>query len=754
MNAHIEDKSVTRRELKRILYQRPLIIPAVLCLITCLVTYHTESVFPAVITACFMLIFGVAFCRDNMHILLCYFITALLAVFAGLSISARLASFSGFTGYSIYRAEVFDIKYRADGTAVLECSLECGAHAAVYVPSSEGIGTGDVIRLTGKLSEPERPGNPGEFDYAEYLRRKGISYVMWPEEIRVISKGTALETLPGIVSYQIYLLRLYFLNTFSAGDADIKAVASAVFTGDTSLLDDDLTRSFRLTNCAHLLAVSGTHFAGFLLVLPLILKTLHTGRKKAVFVYASAALAIGMFTGWSDSVIRACVMSTCSFASRDGPSAMGLAALIMITADPFSPLGSGFQLSFAAAGVLLIFLPPVKDKLMRAGLSKTVSDLLAPALTVTAAMLPFCSVTGIRVHPAIIVIQITSSVILQTACMFLIPGFALGINAPAVFCLRVLISLARTGSEIVSSAGIPVTKADGPVIAFLALAGLCLLPSCFVKKHLVMPLCIMLSVCIGFRTAEILTRPKVQVIFADVGQGDCCLIITDDKTCLIDAGVYDEGAKTVRNMLDYYGIASVDYAFMSHWDADHAGGIAALYAGGRINTVYTAFTGEDDDVKDFLDAVPFREGEEDMFLSACIKVPCGQVFVLGEGVELKVIAPKQAAGGGNADSLVMVLESGGKTVLFTGDIGTETEQELIQEGVLSDCDILKVAHHGSKYSTSEDFLEATTPEIAVISVGKNNFYGHPTEECLVRLENCGCEIYRTDTDGAVILGIG
>jgi len=143
-----------------------------------------------------------------------------------------------------------------------------------------------------------------------------------------------------------------------------------------------------------------------------------------------------------------------------------------------------------------------------------------------------------------------------------------------------------------------------------------------------------------------------------------------------------------------------------------------------------------------------------MFLSACTKVPCGQVFVLGEGVELKVIAPKQAAGGGNADSLVMVLESGGKTVLFTGDIGTETEQEIIQEGVLSDCDILKVAHHGSKYSTSEDFLEATTPEIAVISVGKNNFYGHPTEECLVRLENCGCEIYRTDTDGAVILGIG
>ena len=749
-----EDKAATLQEIKRILIQRPLVLPAVFTFVTCIACYFAESFYPAVITAVIVLVFGITVCNNRRRLILCYFITAVVIVFAGCRISFRSASRNDITGQGVYMARVSASEYRADGTSVLDCCLDSGAHVAVYSGISDEISTGDVLRLFGNLSEPDRPGNPGEFDYADYLHRKGIRYVMWPVSVSVICKGNAIDALKGAADHQMYLLRLGFIDAFSSGDKYIRVLALAVFTGDTSLLDDDTVRAFRLSNCAHLLAVSGTHFAGFLLILPMLLKAIHIKRIPAVIAYAAASFAVGMFTGWSDSVTRACVMSTCSFASRDGPSAMSLAVLIMLTANPFAALGMGFQLSFAAAGALLLFLPALKERLKRAGMNDGFAGLIAPVLTVMAAMLPFSGITALRLQSVILAIQIAASLMLQTACMFLIPGFALGINTPAVFCLRLLGKITAAGAATVSTAGIRVTEPGGVILACCALMALFLLPACFAKRHLIVPLCVVLSVCIGIRAAEMLVRPKAQVIFADVGQGDCCLIITDDKTCLIDAGVYEEGAVAVRDLLDHYGIASVDYAFMSHWDADHAGGIAALYMQGRIKTVYTGYTGKDKDVVDFLSVIPFSEVMAEDFLASCKKVSAGQYFKLSKGVELKVIAPEKASGGGNDDSLVMTLESGGKTVLFTGDIDAGTEEELIRAGVLCDCDVLKVAHHGSKYSTSEGFLEAVSPEIAVISVGKNNFYGHPALECLERLENSGCEIKRTDTDGAVIISLG
>ncbi|MBQ5422250.1 MAG: hypothetical protein IIU27_00065, partial [Clostridiales bacterium] len=175
----------------------------------------------------------------------------------------------------------------------------------------------------------------------------------------------------------------------------------------------------------------------------------------------------------------------------------------------------------------------------------------------------------------------------------------------------------------------------------------------------------------------------------------------------------------------------------------------------RIKTLYSGFSGRDEDVEALFDAVGFPEELEDVFLDGCVEtVVAGDEFELDSDVLLKIIAPVRAGGGGNEDSLVMTLEAGGETVLFTGDIGMETEEQLVLSGVLPDCDVLKVAHHGSKYSTSDLFLAEVSPEIAVISVGKNNFYGHPTPECLARLASAGCNALRTDTEGAVVISLG
>ena len=685
--------------------------------------------------------------------IICVVLSAVIVMYMGLCISQRLKAHPDKTGAGVYICRVDKASCKSDGSAEYICLIEEETYAVMY--SEPGFRCGDKLRIDGNLTEPDRPGNPGEFDYADHLRRKGICYVLWPDSIEFIESGNGLDSMTGSVWDKVFILRQCFLDMFSSGDAGIKAFASAVFTGDTSLLSDDQIRCFRLVNCSHLLAVSGTHFAGFLLIIPYVFKTLKIKKRFSGVAFTVCAFAIGMFTGWSDSVTRSFVMSVCSFASRDAPSGMSLAVLIMLLSDPFAAMGTGFQLSFAAACALMLYLSAVKDKLTRFGVSETCAGLIAPALTVTAAMLPFCDVTGIRLHPFILAVQIACSFIVQAACMFLIPGFVLGINAPAIFCLKLLEKFTVLGASAVTSAGIASVEPGGVLTAACVLVMISLLPKCFAKRHLAGPVCLILALSLGIRSAWFICRPKAQAIFADVGQGDCCLILTDDKTCLVDAGVFEEGDSTVRDILDHYGIASVDYAFMSHWDADHAGGIFALYEQGRIQRIYSGFNGRDKDVEDLFDSVGFTEELEDTFLAQSVEtVGAGDEFCLAEGVELKILAPVCASGGGNEDSLVMTLECGGETILFTGDIGSDTEENLVRYGILPDCDVLKVAHHGSKYSTSEVFLNAVSPETAVISVGKNNYYGHPSLECLERLESSGCSILRTDVDGAVVISMG
>ena len=128
----------------------------------------------------------------------------------------------------------------------------------------------------------------------------------------------------------------------------------------------------------------------------------------------------------------------------------------------------------------------------------------------------------------------------------------------------------------------------------------------------------------------------------------------------------------------------------------------------------------------------------------------GEVFELSDDVRLKVIYPKECTTGGNPGSLVILLECCGKSFLFTGDIGSDTEELLIEQDLLQDVDILKVSHHGSKYSSTDGFLAKTSPEVSVISVGRNNLYGHPSPKVLERLDYAGSTVYRTDEDGAVI----
>lgn len=251
------------------------------------------------------------------------------------------------------------------------------------------------------------------------------------------------------------------------------------------------------------------------------------------------------------------------------------------------------------------------------------------------------------------------------------------------------------------------------------------------------------------------TQGRLQIYALDVGQGDSALIITPEgKSVLIDAGPPQAGDEVVA-ALRKRDIQSLDLAVATHPHADHIGGMRPVI--------------ENFEVKKFLDSGQvYASKEYERMLRAInekrikfIEAKKGMKFGLDSGVELEVLNPQgddqwitEVRRGGsveNANSVVLRLSYGNFSMLFTGDAETETEDLMMRSAAPLRAQVLKVGHHGSRYATSARFLEAVTPEAAVISCEAGNRYGHPAQQTLDRLQRAGVKIYRTDLNGEIAI---
>lgn len=233
------------------------------------------------------------------------------------------------------------------------------------------------------------------------------------------------------------------------------------------------------------------------------------------------------------------------------------------------------------------------------------------------------------------------------------------------------------------------------------------------------------------------------VHYIDVGQGDSELICCGGEYMLIDAGE-PSASDTVVDYLNDHGIERLEYVVCSHGHADHCGGLDAVVENFEVGTVLTSpYPGDTSSYEIFSDAVEAN--------GLAMTVPeLGESYSLGEA-KFEFVGPLEQYDNLNDDSLVMRLEYGDTSFLFTGDMTSKAERDLIEDGANVKCDVLKVGHHGSSGSSSYRFLYEAQPTIAVISCEAGNSYGHPHEEALSRLNDCGAEIYRTDLEGSIII---
>lgn len=751
--------------------KRPLLVPAFLMLLCCFTCYYLSSCFPALVLAITVLVFFVFSSKrvsenkpayTSVAVILCA-----VLVYIGLFISSKLNSYCDES--DCIKCTVIRVSEDLSGELDLTVKMEDGALARANFNCKHGdIDPGDVLVIYGKIKEPDKAGNPGEFDYRETLRKQGVLYVISCNRYEVVGKAGFPFNLSGKIQSFFRTLRLQCFETVtgSFNETD-KSLAAAVCIGDKSLISSGIKRVFKMSCCSHLLAVSGTHFAGFLACLPVVLNLLKVKRKNAIAVHALFCILIGCLTGWSDSVTRAAIMSICLFADREWLSALSLASIVMMLADPFCPLSTGFQLSFCAMIAIKIYGTRITDFLVNFHVGEKLSSVFSVTVSASLGLIPFWSEISMRPDCEHMLIQISGSFIAGAACTFfmpcvllcrLLPFWGLYLSMPLKLCLEFLLSLVNKGCSLSEKGGRPVHLSGDLLLLLGITVFLLMIPPCVLKRLFFRPVALFLAVAIGLESFSVISKPNCRIVFADVGQGDCCLIMTPEKTCLIDAGTYEEGSSTVADLLDFYGIYQVDVCVMSHWDVDHAGGIAALCDQGRTKTILSAYIplsdDRDKDVEEFLLSTAVSGSDNSLYLSQLQPVYAGDTLLLSESVYLEVLYPFECNGGGNEDSLVLMLHIGGEeetSILFTGDIGFASETALMDSDVDLDCDILKVAHHGSKYSTSEDFLEVCSPEAAVISVGAHNFYGHPSPDTLERLESYGCEVFRTDQEGAVML---
>ena len=603
---------------------------------------------------------------------------------------------------------------------------------------------GDKVSADGNLKLITNYKNPGQIDSVTRLKSDGIT-------ARMSAGKNGIEIEPVEGNFWTKFLRLVaeirehyraaMENVMSTEDA---AAIFAMLFGGYSGLNPELVEEFQTTGIIHILSVSGSHMSILAMSVAWLCKILKFPRRLTlalgIFVMGTYTLLSGMLP----HVIRSAIMGSLVFMATAieveaiGARLLTLTALIMLIIKPLLIFDISFQLSFSATAGLMYLSEDLRNLMYR--LPKIFSLPISMTISAQVASLPII----IWYFNQVSLSSILSNVFVMPLLEIVIVGGLLGgiiaLAVPIVgklfFAVEALIF--GTGAELNRLfANLPFSAVQVPTFG-LAAGLIYYLSIIFRRAEIFLLLIIVLF--FNFKTSG-----ELEISFVDVGQGDCAVVLTPNRKCLIfDTGgvrekVFDVGGRVVVPYLKHEGVKEVDAIFLTHAHEDHSGGAGSIIKKLPVHEIITAGEPKSEYAATF--------GISEKFLDNLRAGKSGEVFKI-DGVEVEIIfAPN--VGTGNEISNVYKIRYGDITFLITGDLIIENESQMLREGVDVKSTVLKVGHHGSKTSSSEEFLKAVNPKVAVICVGYGNNFGHPRAEVLERLENLNVKIFRTDIDGLI-----
>lgn len=610
---------------------------------------------------------------------------------------------------------------------------------------------GKSIKATGKITEPSKARNPFCFNYNRYLCARNVHAII---DVSTF-KFEALKIVNPFAHIISVLKGKFFVRAKEMMDEKNFSIMSGVLFGEKSYMEDDLYEQFQTNGIAHVLAVSGLHVG---LVYSVISKLFKKKNKASNIISIIFLFIYAAFANFSVSVIRAAVMITLKIISEqvkeryDMLSAASFIAIVLLAINPYYIYDSGAQLSFLAAYSIAVLLPWFEIRFKtycdnkRSEMLYKIGMLFLPGIVLQIGMAPLIayhflnfSLLSIFINPIAIYI---ASILLPAAliCFLLSPLkilFAASCGVCNGICLA-LIKLSELSDKILGGFTVP-----APPFSLLILYYLLLFFFFSESRHILIrkrkdALVVALSAALTIAACAIpaafgITQSILpwkyntyDYVFVDVGQGDCTHLRSNNTNILIDGGKSDISEYLLKN-----GVTKIDLAIITHLDDDHAKGIKLLSNKMHIKTIALPIYAKGEDVSEY-------KADEILYLNK------GDL-VESAGITIKVLSAQGKDN--NSGSLACLCDINDTKALMLADIPIETEETLDFE----DVDIVKIGHHGSKTSTSEKMLIEAKPEIAIISCGKNNRYGHPTNRVLELLENFGIIIKRTDLEGAICI---
>ncbi|WP_169713666.1 DNA internalization-related competence protein ComEC/Rec2 [Paludifilum halophilum] len=639
------------------------------------------------------------------------------------------------------------------------------------------------IQAEVRLKEPEKARNPGAFNYREYLSHRGIYWVADAESlhrIRFLPRGEE-----GWRS-GIDRLRQFLGEKLEAVYPEQTAgLMRGMLLGERSQVPASVERAFEVLGLVHLLAISGLHVGVFVGCLYAVLTGVGVTREKTAGTIILLLPLYALLTGAGAPVIRASIMAGLGLTAvilrrwKDGLSFWGAAGLAMLWWNPYRLFEVGFQLSFLVTGALLIAVAPVSRALPFPW--RRLNQLIAVTGVAQAASFPlliyhFNEFSFLSWGLNVIVVPVVSLLVIPLS----LGALGLGVVHEGAAWLPATLSstlvrglldflrplAAQTGFHGVwpSPSGWWLAGYGSVALYILwvwagsAQTGL---------RHRLLSLCLMIGLLFYAYHPDIGGKEELRVTFLDVGQGDCTVIETPrGKVILVDGGgtlpfpkedwqkkreEYDVGEKVVVPFLKNRGIRHIDALVITHGDADHIGGLKAVAERFPVDRVIrNSLSPNTSTEKELMHRLSDRGAD---FHTPAVSGS----WALEPGVSLRFLHPAPAEEGEriapNDASVVFLLTAYGRQILMTGDIEEEAEKKIVRRWDLPRIDLLKAAHHGSDTSTGEPWLEEIRPRSTVISVGRDNRFGHPAPEVLKRLREHGTRIFRTDRHGAVTFRI-
>ena len=631
---------------------------------------------------------------------------------------------------------------------------------------------GRRIAFPATLRRPTEYLDPGVPGAVRSFAWRGVSLTGSVKSDRLVEVTSAGNVVDETASAARYGIRKAIRQTVGRWDQRSAAVVTAILIGDRAGLGEEVERRLQEAGTYHVIAISGGNIAILAALCLYVLRAAMAGPRVAALIVIGVLTAYAWLVQGGSSVGRATLMAVIYFAiqiwdHRSRPANVAaLAATLIFCADPLQVVDAGFALTFGATVGILLGMARLNGYLPPSGITRAVAQLFAASACAEIALLPIGALIFSRITFAGLVVNlaaIPAMTVVQIAGMT-----AVALSSPAPELARAAGWIAHMAVEaLIGSAALVdwfpwLTRRVAPphvvviVVYYAALTAALATGSVIGPRRrgaavLIAAACgvwIVAAPAISFATGE---KP-LRVTFLDVGQGDAALVqFPDGRNLSIDAGglvntTFDIASRVISPAFWALGVRRLDYMSITHGDADHIGGAASLFRDFKPFEIWEGVPVPPHKLTRELRALADRAGTVWRTLQPLDRASFGDVEVVVHHPPRPDWERQRVR---NDDSEVIEIRHAKVSFVFSGDIGREVETTIAATFEPAAIRILKVPHHGSATSSSQRFLDALRPDIAVISAGKGNPFGHPAPAVVERYRKSGAAIYRTDHDGAV-----